>query len=629
MLSPAEQLRALGISLEQMQAEAPLEHEGRLKFTDVPDGPELHRVISLNRRPAPDHEGPEAAELAAFLTERLATVEKPYPGPLRPTQALALKEAWENNGLVAPIRVGGGKSLISFLIPVVLGAKDPLYLCPALMVKDIQAEFEKFRKSWRSPARYPVLSYSKLANPRAGGELSPQGEVVRKPLLERLAPDLIVLDEAHCCASSGAVTTKRIKAYLKANPETRVVVMSGTLFKTSIKDAAHLMEWALGKKAPLPQDFLEREAWASHLDAQGAGGPRADAGALLRFLSSKERDLYATCQFDEDRRGIVRSAVARRILETPGVLGTQDPPLDIGLTIEAFTPSRQDDAIEEAFVALRKTWCLPDGTELADALSLGRHAYTLGLGYWSRWDPAPPDEWREARNTWSVWCRNALKYNRMGIDSEARMKDAVRKGIYNDRGALENWEAAMLAERERTGLLEPPSVPVWVSDEAIDAIRDWIRDHDGLIWVNSIPLGTKAEELLGIPYYGAKGLDGRGRYILEHRGGPAVVSMMANGTGKNLQKLWHKNLWMCAPNEQSLGRTHRAGQTADTVENWIYIGCAEHLRSFWAAQDRKARFANEMLASLQKLRYAKITLPTLEELSTSEGERWQSKTEIA
>ena len=159
------------------------------------------------------------------------------------------------------------------------------------------------------------------------------------------------------------------------------------------------------------------------------------------------------------------------------------------------------------------------------------------------------------------------------------MKKAVRDGLYDDEGALERWEEERDAERKRTGLQEPPSVPVWVSAETVKAVRAWIAEHkNGAIWTKSIGLGKRLAAELGIPYYGEKGMDARAnRHIDQHPGGPAVLSLAANGTGRNLQGFWCKNLWLCTPTEQALGRTHRPGQKAPGVDNWIYIGCAEHL----------------------------------------------------
>lgn len=741
-LTPKQQLEAMGLTLGEM--EAAHEEPSKPRFDEVPDGPELHRILSLPWREPPSQSDSEAENLAKFLTARFAKNNSPYPGALRPIQALALREAWEAKGLVAMMAVGTGKSLCAWLIPLILDAVRPLYCCPAGMVGPIQTEFAKFMPHWHGPFSYPVLSYSKLAAPKAAAVYDAKGDLFRAPLLDRLAPDLIVLDEAHACGNSGSATTKRIRAYLKANPTTKVVVMSGTLLRTSINQGAHLMDWALGAGSPLPRDFEERMAWAAALDAGAAGGGLTfDAGALTKMLQPGEGTDLDT----------VRKAVGRRILYTPGVIGTQGQIVDAGLTVDAWEPESEDPVLNDAFEALRSTWALPDGDEIADGIELARHAFTLGNGHYQTWfshegfrecltkilkledkklsreekqilrdiargteidttlvvalgnlerdlpltestlsehgtdlpknnttslslnttefamfagsdvtahskesrcasitatkpekyegscvtsainqsgnwetllkrytvlqpilreaiaSAKPPVEWRMARNEWAKWCRKAIKVNKRNIHSEATMKDAVRKGLYNDGGLLEKWEAARDAERARTGLREPASLTVWVSDEAIRAVRSWLADHEGVVWVLNTGLGVRLSEELKIPFYGAQGLDAKGNHITKHRGGPAVSSIQANGTGKNLQGLWSKNLWLTTPTEQALGRTHRPGQKADVVQNWIYLGCAEHLEAFWRAAEQKTGFAEHMTSSSQKLTVAKIDVP--------------------
>ena len=615
MLTQAK-IDALRVAFEKREAAAP-------KFTEVQRGPEMMRILRAPRRPVPDPGSAESIELAAFLTKTLSKSSTLYPGPLLPVQALALQEAWSQRGLFAPMRAGSGKTLLSYLLPVVMQAKRPLYVCPAAMKPDVAHEFFQYFRCWRGPsmAQYPIKSYELLSSVSSAEDRDASGAIVKHALLERLKPDLIVFDEGHKLADSGSAGTKRVRAYLKANPSTMVCWMTGTPFKSSIKDAAHVLKWVLGDASPLPDDFLERESWASYLDASTGMGPRAGAGALLDLLTPEETREFDLAEDDQALR-IVRRSVARRLLETPGVLGTQDAPLSIELNVRARYPESPDRVVEAAYAEIRETWCLPDGTELSDGLEVARHLNTLGLGLWNRWEPAPPDAWRESRNEWARYCRRALKHNRMNLDSEARVADAVRKGLLSDDGLLDAWEAQRDLERKRTGLREPPSVPVWISDEAIRSANAWLNEGIGVIWVDLIGLGLRLAEDLEIPYYGAKGLDAKGRHIKRHPGGPAIASLAANGTGRNLQHFWHRNLWLCVPGEQSVARTHRAGQLSDSVDNDVYLGCAEHLKRFERASEVKAEFAQDMLLSPQRLVYANTDMPTARELAMRGGARW-------
>jgi hypothetical protein len=261
-----------------------------------------------------------------------------------------------------------------------------------------------------------------------------------------------------------------------------------------------------------------------------------------------------------------------------------------------------------------------------------RHEATLGLSMWQRYEPPVPKEWREARNAWNKACRKKLAKNNRRIHSEAKLKAAVNKGLFPDlTSLLKSWENARAAEQERTGLREPATVCVFESTETVDAVREWVRQYGGLVWVEHVGLGERLAQELGIPYYGAGGgWDERNRRnIREHPGGPAIASVSANGTGKNLQGFWSSNLWLTAPGEQSMARTHRLGQKAPIVRNFVYLGCARHLDSFERAKDIKARFQADLLLMPLKLIYAQCTLPTPAELDADMGggTRWGAKTD--
>lgn len=602
--------------------------KSRFKFKEVPRGPEFERIRALRRRPAPKSTDEDMIDSANFLNEKLArtALKAIYPGPLRPLQGGALREAYDVGGLCGLLRAGSGKTLISYLMKAVLGAGQTLYVCPAMMKPDVLTEFQKFKMDWDGPELHeiPVVSYELFSTPDNGELLNDKGEVVKKSLIALMSPKLLILDECHRCSDSGNTTAQRFDAYIRENPDVVVINLSGTFFKTSIKDGAHLLEWALGDNCPLPTDFDERELWAGYLDV-GKSKLRPRPGALLDFLNSKEKRDFNRSQWDDERRDIVRRAVARWIFETPGVIATTEPPVDVRLTISAIEPQVDNPDVEEAFENLRRYGRLPDGRELEDALALSFYGECLGLGFYPIWDPPPPAEYREAWQAWAKWCRKKLKANKRGLDSEARMKDAVRRisGYEEGRPLLEEWEAQVLAYREATGLLEPPSVPVWLDDTCVQVTKEWVRRTGGLVWTKYIGLGERIAAACKMPYYGEEGIDAKtGRHIKQHQGGPAIASLAANGTGRNLQGFWWQNLWLCCPTEQALARTHRPGQKSPVVTNELYIACAEHLRSFHYAADQKAPFAAIFNGDPQRIQYAEVNVPSMGQLELKAKGLW-------
>jgi hypothetical protein len=626
-----ELLDAIGATLEEMGGSGDAE---TISFPVVPEGPELMRILALAKRPPPAPSNPELVDLGAFLTQRLATTQMPYPGGLRPMQAAALHEAWQCRGLAGFLRVGAGKTLTAGLLPTVLGARNPLYIAPASLREDVMGnprkgdigEFARLRQHWQIP-QLPFLSYEMLSAPTGGEELGDDGSISRQSILERARPDMLLLDEAH--GAHAAVALKRIRAYLRKYPGTPVIVLTGTPFKDSIYGPAVLLEMALGDKSPLPRPavgYTELRAWASYLDVAPSN---TEVGALLHFLNAAERAEYDATPGYEDKRNIVRTAVSRRIYNTAGVISSQEGRLvddsgrEIGLEMLSLIAEPQNDAIDEFFGCIKKKQ-LPDGTILEDKFAVGRHQETAGYGYWGRFsDPQPPKWFLDARREWQKWCRDAIASNRRGIDSVARMERAVRRRLYNDKGKLAAWDAAQKRYTAETGLEEPPSEVVWLADDAVIAAGDWAREHGGLIWVRGVELGERIAERVGCPYYGAKGTDAKTKqFIMKHQGGPAVCSVQSNRRGRNLQKFWSKQLFMTVPDEQALGRLHRPGQEAAAVQSWLYIGCRQHLASLLKAKDSKAVFQQIFTQTEQKLVYAEGELPSLEALAELGGPRW-------
>jgi hypothetical protein len=524
----------------------------------VQDSPDVRRVAALPRREwAPD----QAALLAERMTAALRT-----PGgswTLRPVQAVALAELAQGPGALLPIRVGGGKTLISLLAGTVTGARRPLLLLPAHLREKTLREYSELREHWRLPGYVRIESYQQLSTAASA------------TMLEDYAPDLLICDEAHYLKNPKAACTRRVRRYMEAaGPDCRFVAMSGTITKRSIKDFAHLALWALHTGSPAPTHYRAIEEWSLALDAKVPDGRRLDPGALARL--GRFRD---------------------RLVQTPGVVATQEAPLPIPLVIRGEL-LEVPPVCERALAQLRETWETPDGHPLTDGISAWRHAQELALGFYYRWNPRPPDWWLLPRKAWAGTCREVLATNRRNLDTEYQVVLAVRDGFYpHAREVLDAWHSV----RDR---FEPNVEPVWLSDHAVNRIASWMAEGPGIVWTAHRALGHR----FGALYYGAEGLNSEGRPIESHPPNvPLVASVAANGTGRNLQA-WNRNLIASAPPsgstwEQLLGRTHREGQRAPEVSADVLLGCVESLDGFWRAVD-DAAYAEEVTGQAQKLTHA-------------------------
>lgn len=558
----------------------------------VQDSLDVRRVVSLPRR---TWAAGDAAALAESMTATLRT--RHGAQTLRPIQAVALLEIAQQRGGLLPIRVGAGKTLISLLAPRMVGAVRPLLLLPAHLRDKTERELSEYRKDWILPGLVRIESYQTLS--RVGAAR----------LLEDYQPDLIVADEGHFLKNPSAACTKRVSRYLRAHRDTAFVVMSGTLTKKSVRDFAHLANWALGDKSPAPSEWVALDEWSRALDVSVAEHRQLAPGALGALRESPIEPL--------------RRAYRRRLTETPGVVATQDQPLPIPLTIRSILIDDLPPVVLRAYATLRRDWTTPDGWPIEDGVVLWGHARELSSGFYSVWDPRPPREWIEARKAWAAECREVLTHNRRGLDTELQVRLAVRDGQYPELvEVLSEWE-------QIRPTFEPNSVPVWLTDVTIDRIVRWEAEHGpALIWTDRPCVGERLAAR-GLPYYGQMGLTSDGRFIEQHdpRKGSAVVSIGANCTGRNLQA-WHTNLVVdVSPDggqwEQLLGRTHRDGQTQPVTCD-VLFGCIEDVSAFWTAVKRSA-YAEEITGQAQKLSHADLESVCEYEEAPTVGPQWERK----
>lgn len=561
---------------------------------------EVARIVALPRRVWTDE---SASALALELSEVLRK-----PGgtmTLRPIQAQALLEAGCIGGGFFPIRVGGGKTLLSGLAPYVLEARRPMLFLPAKLIEKTKREFRILAAHWPIPNFIRLVSYELL------------GRVQAQALLDQYQPDLIILDEAHKAGNKKAACTKRLFRYLQTHPTCKLIAMSGTIVKRSIKNYAHIASRALGPNdAPLPNSFTELEDWADALDEKTTSDKRIGLGALAVFQNQDERR-------DPDQLMSARRALRRRLVETPGVVATTEGFVGSSLTIEALWGDHEislSPAIDAAFEKLRKEWCAPDGWPLMDPMSVWRVARELSLGFFYQWTPRPPEPWMSARRDWAKWCREILTNNRRNLDSELQVTNAVVDGYYPlAEPALEEW-------RRVKDSFTPNSVPVWLDDSVIRACSVWAKVAPGIVWTEHQAVADALARHARLVYYGKRGKDSRGRSIEDHPPGESLIASVAsNSEGRNLQA-WNRNLITSFPPnglrvEQLLGRTHRDDQDADEVVFDAVCTSIAHIDAFQQALKDSA-YIEATTGQAQKLLYADRLFPEPDDVRTRPGFRW-------
>lgn len=584
--------------LRRAEGHAPPPSWGRPAVLPSPD---LKRVLALPRRPLPDAARREA--LIDLMTERLAR-----PGVtscrclelskgrgcitrLRAVQAWALYEIGLRAGLLGPINVGDGKTLIDILAPLVLPARTVLLLVPAKLISQLVREYLIVREHFRVPTLVVhgdgtsvrseeqvvlhVISYERLSRADATA------------FLEALAPDAVLADEVHHIRNANAVRTGRVLRYLAAHQNTRFCGWSGSITDSSILDMTPAAALALREGSPLPLDLRVAEDWSGAIDPSESNAP---AGALA-----------ALCETSNPSTEELRRAFHKRLVETSGVVTSSTPLVTVGLEVTERPAPEIPAVVEEALDRLRNDWVRPDEEEIIDALAWFRCARELACGFFYRWKfthgetTAEIDEWKEARKLWRKEIRGMLMRPKPHLDSPQLLAHAAARAHDGRHGSpprgkdvwwvpgpsgeevpcwhAEHWPrwcaARPLVNRGRKPDTEPVRLHPYLAE---DAAR-WAHENRGIVWYSKTDFGVWVSELGELPLHG--GGPGALERILKEDGSRSIcAAIKSHGEGRDeLQYRWHRQLVAHPPSgaaawEQLLGRLHRPGQKFDVITEY-------------------------------------------------------------
>lgn len=222
----------------------------------VPNTPEMQRILELPSYRWQDD--PEIPDVAAFLEQEYAHPPREYCKrrcgheerqeecpeciraaagcvcrgegymSLRPIQAAALQAIHDIGGMLGPIRVGGGKTMISYLAGSILGAERVLLVIPAKLKKKTEREFALLKKHWRAPKRMHIITYELLSRDRGLAEL------------QAYRPDLVIADECF-------------------PPGTQIATPEGTKSIEDLRTGDRV--WSVGRQGPQVEEITE--AWSN------------------------------------------------------------------------------------------------------------------------------------------------------------------------------------------------------------------------------------------------------------------------------------------------------------------------------------------------------------------------------
>jgi hypothetical protein len=600
---------------------------------------ELERVLALPRR-AQEVEGTQRADaLVQLITRRFG---RP-PGQcrcaeidperhrsdgcideLRFAQAWALYEIGIAGGLIAPIGVGHGKTLLDFLSILALvpfGVRTALLLVPPGLLTQLVGDYIYVGQHFRVPSMIVhggddytsiipgepllhVLPYSKLSRPTA------------TTWIKDLHPEAIIANEVHKLRDPDTATTSRVLRLFDEFPDTRFCGWSGSITDKSIRDYAHLSGMALKHLSPLPRGPTGPEVvddWSRAIDPKD--NP-CDPGELMRFCAPGEH---------------VIDGFRRRVNETCGVVATTVAAVDAELEIVEHCPDGVDADDEDTLppevcsaLAQVRSGERPDGDPLLDALQQAKCAREVACGFYYRWifphgEPVSLIlEWLDKRKAWRKELRKKLLDRAEHLDSPMLCQHAAERawGDRARRDDLPSWRATHWpAWRDVAKLVRPETEAVRISDYLAKDAAEWALANRGIVWYEHSDFGAWVAQLSGLPMYGG-GAFGGGLLsrdpqapgsIVERGDRSIVLSIKAHGTGRNgLQRLFHDQLVANPPAnpsawEQLLGRLHRVGQKAPRVSARFYRHTEELARHVRDAL-RAALYVEGTIGARQKLR---------------------------
>jgi len=506
---------------------------------------------------------------------------------LRLPQAQALREIAICGGLLGPIGVGFGKTLIDLLAPLAFRYYDKnidqvVLMVPPGLATQLEGDYAYYGQHFKMPqivfhgidyintcqkmdTRVPlergaptihVVPYSRISRPEATSWLE-----------RELKPHAIIADEAHrlrnCVPPKASATGARVWRYMEEiAPNTKFVALSGSMTARSISDYWHLAKWALRGGSPLPVVGDIVNEWGTALNP--SDNP-ADPGRLMQLCGPGEH-LY--------------DGFKRRVAETVGVVTTATPATDVGLALIERAAPPIPQIVRQYLNDLRKSAVRPDGEELLTSLEVAACAMQIACGFYYRWiyprcefprDEELVREWKETRRAFFKEIRAKLKNLDEHMDSPRLVRNAAERfhSIRPKKKGLPEWDSKMFpAWNKIQRMVYAETEAVCFNDYLVYDIAKWANEYRGVVWYEHDAMGEWVSKLSGLPKYGG-GKKTKAAMMTEDGSRSIICSVKAHGTGTNgLQHRFHDCLLIHItpdPNaiEQTLGRLHRPGQNHD------------------------------------------------------------------
>lgn len=610
---------------------------------------EVRRIVKLPISQALTKEQVEDISFYFLSEEAYSNGER-----LHPEQATAMVQWDMYQGIFCSLGVGRGKTLISFMIayeayktlieerkffasltpPKFKPAPCILMVVQANLIDKFEADVPYMRYFLKNVPPYYVLRGANRAKRRATIAAKRRGLYVCSynmlsskdalDMLETLQPSVIICDEAQNVAGNrNSVRGGRFKKYCnKYQP--KVVPLSGTITRKSVKDYHYLAVQAMKEFCFLPRPEKLADAWADILDSstknmgEFRNGVKPNPGPI-NMVCEWVKDKFPEDYITPNLQGF-RKAFARRYSTAPGVIrSTRKESVDAQLILynnecKGKEECKGWDRLQGYISDLLETYTTPSGEVLPCAMNVWGYRYQMeqtGFYYDLYW--REPEEIAERRKISVSTAEDILLRSKDCDEMHREYRKKLRKWLeendipnldspsliggdmYRNKdknvglGLYKSW--LEWKESVFEGLEERQSRPERVCDFKIrQIVSDVSKDSKkgGIVWYHNNEIGLWCFEELekaGLnPIFCPRGRESNQRLTDSRplKGKIIVASMMAHCTGKDLQFGFHRNFFVQNPIsaltcEQAIGRTYRQHQYNDEVSIQLYLsGTFDH-----------------------------------------------------
>jgi len=330
---------------------------------------------------------------------------------LRPEQALAMVHYNDYGGIFCTLGVGGGKTLISFMVAndcykKIIRArqqgdlsKEPrvLLVIQANLINKFENDAPFMRKFLDDIPPYFILRGSNKRQRTLLAKSGRRGLYVcsyhllsskdATDILKAVRPSCIICDEAQNVAGTkNSARAKRFRNYVNEyQPE--VIPLSGTMTRKSVMEYYFLSKRALGKYNFLPNSQKMAEEWSAALDSSipSMGSFRNDIRPRpgpIHQMSEWCAEHFPEVELPRNLVGF-RRAYAKRMTTAPGVIcSTVEDPVGSGLVFynnpcKGKESRKGWDKLEEHIKILVEDFQTPSGEELSCAMNVWGYRYQM------------------------------------------------------------------------------------------------------------------------------------------------------------------------------------------------------------------------------------------------------------